>query len=88
MSSSEPDTAVMWTAPSDAGAVEYFSTANLKPEPVQMADSAKPTAYSKPVDGWALSPSGFRVHFSLWFGRGILGTGGSTCSFGGEFRRG
>ena len=87
MASSEPHSVAAWTVPPDAGAVEYFYANNLE-KPIAIATSSKPGAYSKPVEGWALSPSGFRMHFSLWFGRGILGADNSTCSFGGEFRRG
>jgi hypothetical protein len=88
MASSEPHAFATWTVPDDAGTVEYIYANDLGP-PIAIASSAKAGAYSKPVEGWALSPSGlFRMHFSLWFGRGILGADKSTCSFGGEFRRG
>jgi hypothetical protein len=88
VASSEPNAVVTWTYPLDPGIVNWFNTDNLGSKAINMASSSKPGAYLKPVDGWALSPSGFQMHFSLWFGHGILGTDNSTCSFGGEFRRG
>jgi hypothetical protein len=84
--SSEAQSVLSWTTPSDAGAVEFFSGI-LPDKPIEVASSMKAGAYAKPLEGWALAPSGFRTHFSLWFGRGILGADNSTCSIGGEFSR-
>jgi hypothetical protein len=88
VASSEPHAVVTWIFPFDDGTVRHFYTNDQGSAAINMANSSKPGAYSKPVEGWALSRSGFRMHFSLWFGRGILGADNSTCSFGGEFRRG
>ncbi len=87
LGSSEPHAFAAWTVPSDAGTLESFYATNLGP-PIAIASSSKPGAYLKPVEGWALSPSGVRMHFSLWFGHGVLGADNSTCTFGGEFRQG
>ena len=86
--STEDHAVVTWTTPSDDDTVHHFVATDQGNASIQMASSSKPTAYATTIDGWALARSGFRMHFSIWFGRGILGADSSTCSFGGEFRRG
>ena len=88
VASTEDHAVVTWTTPLDDGTVQHFVLTDQGSTSVQMASSSKPTPYAKTIDGWALARSGFRMHFSIWFGRGILGADSSTCSFGGEFRRG
>jgi hypothetical protein len=88
VASSEDHTVLSYTFALDDDTVHGFSTTNLGSQQINMASSSKPAPYAKTVEGWALTRSGFRMHFSIWFGRGILGAGPSTCAFGGELRRG
>jgi len=90
VASTEDHALLTYIVPTDdvPGTVQHFVFPDLGNTSLQMASSSKPTPYAKTIDGWALAPSGFRMHFSIWFGQGIPGADSSTCSFGGEFRRG
>jgi hypothetical protein len=88
VASSEDHTVLTYTFALDDDTVHGFSGTDLGSQQINMASSAKTVPYAKTVEGWALARSGFRMHFSIWFGRGILGADTSTCTFGGEFRRG